>query len=140
FTTIPIGPQLQALWHHPDTTRKLQHYHTDTQRLIKEVDEIKSIKAHNSIYCGLDYLHQVCAGDIKGFDNVLILSGDGGQLYRNKGSSAYMRVCIVCEFDGTTRSLYPLAAQLTSPISEKDTAIMAEWKLVIGLGEIRLLK
>ncbi|KAJ7587605.1 hypothetical protein C8J56DRAFT_786383, partial [Mycena floridula] len=35
FTTMPIGPRLQALWHHPDTAQKLQHHHTETQRIIK---------------------------------------------------------------------------------------------------------
>ncbi|KAJ7587658.1 hypothetical protein C8J56DRAFT_727568, partial [Mycena floridula] len=88
FTTMPIGPQLQALWHHPDTARKLQHRHTETQRII-EVDETKSIKG------GSDHLYRARAGDIKKFDNVLILSGDGGQLYQNKESSAYMGICIV---------------------------------------------
>ncbi|KAJ7587632.1 hypothetical protein C8J56DRAFT_786206, partial [Mycena floridula] len=133
FTTMPIGPQLQAPWCHPDTARKLRHCYTETQQIIK-VDETKSIKG------GSDHLYRAQAGDIKEFDDVLILSGDGGQLYRNKESSTYMGVCIICQFDDTIQSPYPLAAQLTSLISEKDAAIIVEWRLIIGLGEIGLLK
>ncbi|KAJ7575210.1 hypothetical protein C8J56DRAFT_801872 [Mycena floridula] len=103
FTTIPLGPQLQALWRHPETAEKMQHRHRETRAIIDASDDAGLIEIFDSIYCGEDYLEEVKNGTISQFDSLLIYSGDTCKLYKNKDSSAYVAIWTFADMDGDIR-------------------------------------
>ncbi|KAG2337345.1 hypothetical protein BDR05DRAFT_978538 [Suillus weaverae] len=72
FHTIPIGPQLQALWRNPENT-------------------------YDNILTGSTYLNAVQDGYIKTEDMLLIISIDGAQLYESKSSDCWIYIWIIIE-------------------------------------------
>ncbi|KIK25335.1 hypothetical protein PISMIDRAFT_9691 [Pisolithus microcarpus 441] len=73
FTTIPLGPQIQALYRDPDQARQM-------------LDDVTA---------GWDYLGVVLEGDIKKDDVVLMVSLDGAQLYESKQSDCWIYIWII---------------------------------------------
>jgi len=86
FITIPIGPQLQALWWHPISVVKLQDCLWCTMVLLAQHNTDGSIQDYNDVCCGSEYLDLVKSRQICDNDMLLVLSMDGAQLYWNKES------------------------------------------------------
>jgi hypothetical protein len=89
FTTIPLGPQLQALWRSPGGATAMLHRDTETQKILRKLqtDEMAFIDKWEDIYHGQDYLNTVQEGRIQKRDTVLLMSMDGAQLYKSKQSA-----------------------------------------------------
>ncbi|KAF8840952.1 hypothetical protein BDN67DRAFT_990071 [Paxillus ammoniavirescens] len=73
FATIPIGPQLQALFR----------------------DLNSATPVFNDIFNGTDYLEAVQDGMIKDEDICLLFSIDGAQLYHHKASDCWISIWVV---------------------------------------------
>ncbi|TFK31192.1 hypothetical protein BDQ12DRAFT_619331 [Crucibulum laeve] len=87
FTTIPLGPQLQALWRSPESAHKMSHWSDQTDQIFEQLERNGgSILAYNDIYHGTAYLEAVANGQITDNDMVLMFSMDGAQLYYHKES------------------------------------------------------
>ncbi|KAG1758012.1 hypothetical protein EDB19DRAFT_1622958, partial [Suillus lakei] len=60
FDMFPIGPQLQALWHHPDQAEKMRWHQEYTN---KTIDELKTTDGIPEVY--EDILHRKQYLDVK---------------------------------------------------------------------------
>jgi hypothetical protein len=99
FFTVPIGPQLQALWRHPKSA-KLMKYHTlCTLQVQQEIDADpnRQTQSYDDIFCGSEYLQAVADGKIGEDDIYLIWSCDGAQLYRNVESDCWLFIWIIAD-------------------------------------------
>ncbi|KAF8586222.1 hypothetical protein K439DRAFT_1646340 [Ramaria rubella] len=83
FSTMPIGPQLQALWRSPKTTAQLNYRRIDT---------------YEDILQGQEYLDAVRRGDINEYDTVVMFRIDSAQLYQGKQSDCWIYIWIVIDF------------------------------------------
>ena len=81
FHTIPLGPQLQALWWDPENAEKMHYWDWRTQEALDKLEKNGFISSYNDFFQGEDYLHAVSEGKIKSGDAVLMLSLDDTQLY-----------------------------------------------------------
>ncbi|KIK15072.1 hypothetical protein PISMIDRAFT_16793 [Pisolithus microcarpus 441] len=81
FHMIPIAPQLQSLWRHPE---KLQN----NNGLVDTYDDV---------FCGYSYLSAVAQNKIQPDDTLLMISIDGAQLYDSKESDCWIYIWIVLE-------------------------------------------
>jgi hypothetical protein len=95
FSTIPLGPQLQSLYRHPDNAHNMCYLHERTQQVLEKLQTTGKISIINDIAMGWDYLGAVADGKIKENDIVLMVSLDGAQLYKSKNSDCWMYVWII---------------------------------------------
>jgi hypothetical protein len=96
FHTIPIGPQIQALWRDTDSAKQMYYRHERTERLLQEIREAGgAIDTYDDFIMGSDYLHAVVNGDISENDVVLMISMDGVQLYESKVSDCWIYIWVV---------------------------------------------
>jgi hypothetical protein len=91
FYTIPLGPQIQALWRNPEGAQAMRHRVIETAKIQQgEAGEL-----YDDIYSGSDYLDAVESGQIRDDDMVLMLSIDGAQLYQSKQSDCWIYIWVV---------------------------------------------
>ena len=95
FTTIPIGPQLQALYRNKDSAADMDYLRRRTEEVLQQIQETGSIPVVNDIAMGWDYLGAVLDGDIKPQDIVLMVSLNGAQLYDSKESDCWIYIWII---------------------------------------------
>jgi hypothetical protein len=98
FVTIPIGPQLQALWRTPEGAHNMRYQQRCTAEILAELENNGgNISVYNDILCGSDYLDQVIEGKIQSGNMVLILSVNGAQLYQMKASDTWIYIWVVVD-------------------------------------------
>ena len=95
FTTIPIGPQLQALYRNKDSAIDMDYLHQRTEEVLQQIWEMGGIPIVDDIAMGWDYLRAVLDGDIKSHDIVVMVSLDGAQLYDSKESDCWIYIWII---------------------------------------------
>ena len=98
FHTIPIGPQLQALWRHPETAEKMRYHQYKTEQILEELrinDGL--VNAYDDIFCGSAYVRAFCDGAIQPDDTLLMISIDGAQLFESKESDCWIYIWIIFE-------------------------------------------
>jgi len=96
FHTIPIGPQLQALWRSPEGSQNMRYLDQRTEELLAELEDSNGhVKTYDDICCGSDYIKLAGTGTIKPGDVMLMLSIDGAQLYKNKASDTWIWIWII---------------------------------------------
>ena len=98
FLTLPIGPQLQALWRHPISVAKLRDRLRRTAALLAQRNTGGGIQGYDDVCCGSEYLDLVESGQIADNDMLLVLSMDGAQLYRNKESDTWFGIATLIDF------------------------------------------
>jgi len=91
MTTIPIGPQIQALWSHRLSAEKMSYRQRVTDTLLSQVELPDVLTDYTE---GQDYLTRV-APHLKSHDTVLMFSADGAQLYRNKKSDCWIYIWVI---------------------------------------------
>jgi len=91
MTTIPIGPQIQALWSHRLSAEKMSYRQRVTDSLLSQVELPDFLTDYTE---GQDYLANV-APHLKSHDTVLMFSADGAQLYRNKKSDCWIYIWVI---------------------------------------------
>jgi hypothetical protein len=98
FHTIPIGPQLQALWRSAEGAKDIRHRSQRTTEILEQILRDNGvISVYDDIYHGRDYLSAVERGDIGPDDMVLMLSIDGAQLYAKKQSDCWISIWIILD-------------------------------------------
>jgi hypothetical protein len=96
FHTMPIGPQLQALWRNPDTAISMRYRDSRTQQIFEELERNNGeLHSYDDFLHGHDYLEAVADGRIKPGDVVLMFSMDGAQLCRNKASDCWISIWVI---------------------------------------------
>ncbi|KAJ8579853.1 hypothetical protein M405DRAFT_718263, partial [Rhizopogon salebrosus TDB-379] len=95
FVTIPLGPQLQALYRNPESACNMRYLHQRTQQILAEIRATSTIPVVDDIAMGWDYLAAVLDGDIKENDVVLMVSLDGAQLYESKQSDCWIYIWVI---------------------------------------------
>ena len=96
FSTMPLGPQLQALWRNPETAEKMKHRTRRTREIFEELEVTGGIiNEYEDIYHGESYLEAVARGDISDDDMVLMFAMDGAQLYQDKQSDCWIYMWVV---------------------------------------------
>jgi hypothetical protein len=98
FVTLPLGPQLQALWRHPESVAKLRDRLQRTACALAQRDSPDGILDYDDLCCGSEYLDHVESGKILDDDMVLVLSMDGAQLYRDKGSDTLFAIGMLADY------------------------------------------
>jgi len=98
FHTLPIGPQLQALYRTPEGAEGMRHRQRRTEEILAELEQNNGLlDQYDDVYCGSDYLTEVQNGKICSDDITLILSLDGAQLYKNKASDTWVFIWIILD-------------------------------------------
>lgn len=94
FHTIPLGPQLQALWHREGPAKAMRHRRDKTKEIFAQLQSSPSctIPLYDDIYHGHVYLQAVQDQHIGDDDMVVMLSIDGAQLYENKQSDCWIYI------------------------------------------------
>jgi hypothetical protein len=96
FYTIPLGPQLQALWRTPQSAFFMRYRNRRTQQILALAKGNSGIvPVYEDIFDGKEYLDSYLAGQIRDDDTVVMFSWDGAQLYRDKESSCFFGIWIV---------------------------------------------
>jgi hypothetical protein len=103
FATLPIGPQLQALWRHPVTVAKLRYRLKRTAQVLAERGGLGGLQDYDDICCGSEYLDLVQSGKISDNDMLLNISMDGAQLYRDKESDTWFGIASLIDFPPEVR-------------------------------------
>ncbi len=98
FITIPVGPQLQAIWSTPEGAKALSYRRLLTEAAIRDVRANNGkIRVFEDVFHGTDYLKAHQRGDILPDDVVLMLSMDGAQLYQSKKSDVWIYIWVVLD-------------------------------------------
>ena len=97
FTTIPLGPQLQARYRNPASASQMQYLYRKAQEILNNVVATGSphIPVVNDIVMGWDFLGAVLDENIQEHDIVLMVSLDGAQLYDSKESDCWMYIWVI---------------------------------------------
>jgi hypothetical protein len=98
YHTIPLGPQLQALWRTSESVNAIQHRIRCTRQIINDLETSNGIiEAYDDIFHGWEYLNAVNRGDICEDDMVLLFSLDGAQLYESKASDCWIYIWVILD-------------------------------------------
>ena len=104
FHTIPLGPQLQALFRSPEGARAMHYRRNKTAEILaKARNNNGEIDEWSDILYGRQYLDAIQSGRIKDEDIVLLMSIDGAQLYQSKESDCWMYIWVVFDLSPDTR-------------------------------------
>ena len=97
FFSVPIGPQLQALWQHPKSANLMKYCTLRTLQVQEEINVNPNgqTQSYDNIFCGSEYLQAIADGKIREDDIYLIWSCDGAQLYQNVESDCWIFIWIV---------------------------------------------
>ncbi|KIJ06008.1 hypothetical protein PAXINDRAFT_92621 [Paxillus involutus ATCC 200175] len=104
FSTLLIGPQLQAMFRDPVKAKEMRHRQEYTRKIFEALACNEGVQdTYGDIFDGLDYLEAVMAGEIKEDDITIMFSIDGAQLYRNKASDCWMSIWVIFDRSPDTR-------------------------------------
>jgi hypothetical protein len=103
FYTIPVGPQLQALWANVESARKLDYRRRKTREILEEIARNGNFARYEDFIHGSMYLEAVKSGRIQDTDMILMLSIDGAQLYAHKASDCWMYIWVVFDYSPDLR-------------------------------------
>ena len=87
FHTIPIGPQLQALYRDPESTAHAHYLRLERSRVLSEIEQTGYLGEYSDVLHGTDLIDAFHNTRIGEDDIVLMFSMDGAQLYAQKQSS-----------------------------------------------------
>ena len=104
FSTLPIGPQLQALWSQEQGAKDMWYRENHTESIWEQLHQNNGqLDLYDDFCCGSDYLEAVKDGCIEAGDMVLLFSIDGAQLYRNKKSECWIFIWVIFDLSPNTR-------------------------------------
>ena len=92
FMTLLLGPQLQALYHDPESACTMTYLQTCTCEILDEYHHSQNIPPIDGIVAGWDYLRAYLDHDIKDNDIMVMTSLDGAQLYEDKESDCWIAI------------------------------------------------
>jgi hypothetical protein len=109
FCTLPLGPQLQALWRSKKSARAMRYRSTRTRQLLEEIQANGGVlDVYEDFLSGSEYLNAFTKGQIEDHDTALLFSLDGAQLFEQKTSSCWISIWVILDIDPEGR--YKVAA------------------------------
>jgi hypothetical protein len=103
FHTIPIGPQLQALYRDPESATHAHYLREERSRVLSEIDLKGCLDEYSDVLHGTEMIHAFRDGRIGPDDIVLMFSIDGAQLYAQKLSSCWIYIWVLLNLSPTRR-------------------------------------
>ena len=104
FYTIPLGPQLQALWRTPDGADRMRYRNRKNQDIAATLHANGyQLPALDDVFHGLEYLNAVRAGQVADDDILLMYSIDGAQLYQDKDSDCFFSIWVILNIGADLR-------------------------------------
>ena len=95
FYTIPLGPQLQALWRTPEGADRMRYRNRKTFEVTQQLRRSGRVLAYDDVFDGQEYLSAYFSGKIKDDDVAIMFSVDGAQLYRDKQSDCWFAIWVI---------------------------------------------
>ena len=95
FHTIPIGPQIQALYRNPESARRGHYLREERAKILDELTRRGSLEMYSDILHGSDIIDAFQDGRIGEDDVVLMFSIDGAQLYAKKASACWIYIWVL---------------------------------------------
>lgn len=92
FHTVPLGPQLQALYHDLVSARCAHYLREERSRILAEIDQRGFLEAYNDVLHGSNIIEAFQDGHICEDNIVLMFLIDRAQLYAKKASACW--ICI----------------------------------------------
>jgi hypothetical protein len=105
FHTIPIGPQLQALYQEPRSATAAHYLHDERSHLLSVIDleEDACPDKYSDVLQGSDLIEAFRDGRITENDIVLMFSVDGAQLYAKKASACWIYIWVLLKLSPNRR-------------------------------------
>ena len=94
FHTIPIGPQIQALYRNPESVKRAHYLREERAKVLAEIEQHGSLGVYNDILHGSDIIEAFQDGRISEDDIILMFSIDGAQLYAKKASACWIYIWV----------------------------------------------
>ena len=95
FHTIPIGPQLQALYREPGSATVAHYLWDERSRVLSAIEENGCPDKYSDVLHGSDLVEAFHDGCIAEDDIVLMFSVDGAQLYAKKASACWIYIWVL---------------------------------------------
>ena len=95
FHTIPVGPQLQALYRKPESTVQAHYLCKERECVLSEINRMGCLDKYSDILHGTDLIEVFQDTRIGEDDIVLMFSIDGAQLYAMKVSTCWIYIWVV---------------------------------------------
>jgi hypothetical protein len=125
YYTIPLGPQLQALWRTPEGAERMLYRQRKTNEIINQLRKNNGrVPVYDDIYHGSEYFNAWRTGQIKKDDMLLMFSIDAAQLYRDKQSDCSFSIWVILDIspDSRYQKMYILPAMfIPGPNSPDNT-------------------
>jgi len=103
FHTIPLGPQLQALWRTRDSANNIRYRRRRTAEIFEEICSTHTVETYDDFFTGFVYIEAVREGTITDNDMLLMLSLDGAQLYQSKQSDCWVYIWVILDHSPDVR-------------------------------------
>ena len=112
FYTIPLGPQIQAMWRTPEGADRMRYRDRKTTEIIETIRATGKIPIFEDVLHGSEYLDACREGKITPDDTLVDVSIDGAQLYRDKASDCQIGIWVVLNLspDQRYKKLFVLPA------------------------------
>ena len=95
FHTIPIGPQIQALYCAPESAKYAHYLREERSHVLSEVHSKGCLAEYSDVLHGTDLIDAFEDGRIEEDDVVLMFSIDGAQLYAKKASACWIYIWVL---------------------------------------------
>ena len=95
FHTIPIGPQIQALYRVPESAHHAHYLCKERTRVLAEIKQHSWLNEYSDVLHGMDFIEAFQDGRIGEDDIVLMFSIDGAQLYAKKLSACWIYIWVL---------------------------------------------
>jgi len=103
FHTIPIGPQLQALYRSPESASCAHYLRSESHCMHAELDHAGSLDQYSDVLHGMDLIKVFEDGCIDENDIVLMFSINGAQLYAKKASACWIYIWVLLNLSPAER-------------------------------------
>jgi hypothetical protein len=87
FHTIPVGPQLQALYREPESTAHSHYLREERERILSNINRMGCLDRYSDVLHSTDLIEAFQDACIGEDDIVLMFSIDGVRLYAMKASA-----------------------------------------------------
>ena len=138
FHTLPVGPQLQALYRSKESAERMQYGEKMLEEVINAGPENRG--DYRDWCDGLDFIQAFREGRIKKNDPVLMFSIDGAQLYRSKTSDCWMYIWVIFSLDPATHRYKKMAVLFGAVIPGPNKPKFLESFLFPGLHHLSAIQ
>ena len=103
FHTIPIRPQLQALYREPESATHTHYMHIERTCVLEKINNNGFLDKYSDVLHGTDLIEAFQDGRV-GDDNItLMFSIDGAHLYAKKASACWIYIWVLLNLSPTRR-------------------------------------